>query len=194
MKFIELKKIKEFCFGYEDISRALGISAASAKVTASRYTRQGILLRLKRNMYVLSEAWNAAGREDKFLLANMGQVPSYISLMTALDYYEITTQMQRDFFESVAVKRTKEINIDGSIFRYVKLAEDLYNEFKKEKGFFIATPEKAVLDAFYLMSYGRYSLDLSSLDAAKFDRREIERLSRKFPLKTKNLLKKHGYL
>ena len=194
MKLIELKKIKNFCFGYEDISRTLGISAASAKVTASRYTRQGILLRMKKNMYVFKEAWNVANREDKFLLANMGQVPSYISFMTALDYYEITTQMQRDFFESVAVKRSKEINMDGNVFRYVKIAVDLYGEFKKEKTFFIATPEKALLDAFYLMSYGRYSLDLSSLDAAKFDRREIERLSRKFPLKTKNMLKRHGYL
>ena len=194
MKLIELKKIKKFCFGYEDISRALGISAASAKVTASRYTRRGILLRMKKNMYVFSEAWNAANREDKFLLANMGQVPSYISLMTALDYYEITTQMQRDFFESTAVKRSKEINMDGNVFRYVKIAAGLYGEFKKERAFFIATPEKALLDAFYLMSYGRYSLDLSSLDAAKFDRREIERLSRKFPLKTKNMLKRHGYL
>lgn len=194
MNLIKLKKIKTFCFGYEDISRVLGISAASAKVTASRYTRQGILLRMKKNMYVLREAWNAAGREDKFLLANMGQVPSYISLMTALDYYEVTTQVQRDFFESVAVKRSKEITMDGSVFRYVKLAANLYNAFEKEKGVFIATPEKALLDAFYLMSYGRYSLDLSSLDAAKLDRRKIERLSRKFPLKTKNMLKKYGYL
>jgi len=194
MKFLELKKIKKFWFGYEDIARALGISAASARVTASRYARQGILLRMKKNMYVLKEVWNAAGREDKFQLANMGQVPSYISLMTALDYYEITTQMQRDFFESVAVKRSKEIIMDGSVFRYVKLAANLYNEFKKEKNFFIATPEKALLDAFYLMSYGRYRLDLSSLDAAKLDRREIERLSRKFPLKTKHILKRYGYL
>ena len=37
MKYIELKKIEKLCFGYEDISRALGISPASAKVTASRY-------------------------------------------------------------------------------------------------------------------------------------------------------------
>ncbi|MBC8393583.1 MAG: hypothetical protein H8E17_13585 [Deltaproteobacteria bacterium] len=194
MKLIELKKIKKFHFGYEDIARALGISPASAKVTASRYTRQGILLRMKKNMYVFREAWNTAGREDKFLLANMGQVPSYISLMTALDYYEITTQIQRDFFESVAVKRSKEINIDGSVFRYVKLAANLYNEFIKEKDFFIATPEKALMDAIYLMSYGRYSLDLSALDSAKLDRRKIEHLSRKFPLKTKNMLKRYGYL
>lgn len=194
MKLLELKKIKKNCFGYEDIARVLGISDASAKVTASRYTKQGILLRLKKNMYVLREAWDAAGREDKFLLANMGQVPSYISLMTALDYYEITTQLQRDYFESVAVKRSKEIDLGGSVFRYVKIATELYQEFRKEKGFFIATPEKALLDAFYLMSYGRYSLDISSLDTAKLDRSEIERLSLKFPLKTKNMLNKYGYL
>jgi predicted transcriptional regulator of viral defense system len=194
MKLVELKKIKKFWFGYEDIARALGISAASARVTASRYASKGILLRMKKNMYVLTEAWNSADREDKFQLANIGQVPSYISLMTALDYYEITTQMQRDFFESVAVKRSKEIVMDGCVFRYVKLAANLYTEFKKEKNFFIATPEKALLDAFYLMSFGRYRLDLSSLDATKLDRREIKRLSGKFPLKTKKMLKRYGYL
>lgn len=194
MRFIELRKIKKFSFGCEDISRVLGISPASAKVTASRYTKQGLLLRVKKNLYVLREVWNAAGREDKFRLANLGQVPSYISLMTALDYYEITTQVQRDFFESVAVKRSKEVSINGSVFRYAKLAAHLYDEFKKEKDFFIATPEKALLDAFYLISYGRYSLDLSSLNLVKLDRREIERLGRKFPLKTKNMLKRHGYL
>ena len=194
MKIIELKKIKKLYFGFEDIARALEISPASAKVTASRYTKQGILLRMKRNMYVFRDAWNIAGRGEKLLLANMGQVPSYISLMTALDYYEITTQVQRDFFESVALKRSKEIHMNGSVFRYVKIAGNLYNAFKKERDLFIATPEKALLDAFYLMSYGRYSLDLSSLDKTKLDRIEIERLSRQFPLKTKKRLKKNGYL
>ena len=194
MKIFDLKKIKKLYFGFEDISKALGISPASAKVTASRYAKRGILLRLKRNMYVLRDVWDVAGREEKLRLANVGQVPSYISLMTALDYYEITTQVQRDFFESVALKRSKEIHMNGSVFRYVKIAGNLYNEFKKEKDLFIAAPEKALLDAFYLMSYGRYSLDLSSLDKSKLDRIEIERLSRQFPLKTKKMLKENGYL
>lgn len=194
MKLNELKKIKKLWFGYEDIARTLGISDASARVTASRYAGQGILLRIKRNLYVLRDEWNAAGIEDKFRLANMGQVPSYISLMTALGYYEVTTQMQRNFFESVAVKRSKEMKLDGTVFRYVKLAPNLYNAFRKEKNFFIATPEKALLDAFYLMSYGRYRLDFSSLDATKLDRKEIKRLGCTFPLKTRQILKKHGYL
>ena len=194
MKQLELRKIDKAYFGYEEIARALGISKASARVSASRYTRQGLLLRLKKNLYVLREVWDASGREEKFSLANLGQVPSYISLMTALDYYEITNQIQRDLFESVAFKRSKEIKLKGALFRYVKVRKDLYFDFKKEKGFFIASPEKALLDAFYLMSYGRYALDISALDKGKLDMAEIRRLSRNFPLNTQNLLRKYGYL
>lgn len=194
MKAFELNKIGRLYFGFEDIARVRGISRASAKVTASRYTRQGLILRLKRNIYVLRQVWENAIQEDKFRLVNLGQSPSYISLMTALDYYEITTQLQQGFFESIAVKRTKEINVNGSTFRYSKIRKALYFGFRKEKGFFIATPEKALLDAFYLMSYGRYALDLSSLDVDRLDRQAIRILSRKFPLKTQTLLKKHGYI
>lgn len=189
-----LNKISKPYFGYEEIARVRGISLASAKVTASRYVRQGLLVRLKKNLYVLREVWNAASKEDKFRLANLGQSPSYISLMTALDYYEITTQVQRDFFESVAVRRTKEIQVNGFVFRYSKIDERLFIAFKKENGFFIARPEKALIDAFYLMSYGRYALDISALDADKLDRQLIKQISREFPLKTRKMLKKHGYL
>lgn len=194
MKLQELKSIGELYFGYEDLVKVLGIRTASARVAASRYVKKGLLVRLKRNMYVLREAWDAAGRKEKFLLANLGQTPSYISLMTALDYYEMTTQMQRGLIESLSVKRTKEINLNGSVFKYTKVGTDLYFGFKRENGFFIAEPEKALLDAFYLMSYGRYALDISALDTKKIDNATLERLSRKFPLKTRNMLKKHGYL
>jgi len=192
-ELLELRTIRKLCFGYEEIARVLGISPSSARVSASRYVRQGLLVRVKRNIYMLREVWNAAGRAEKFLLVNMGQTPSYISFMTALDYYEITTQVQRDFFESVAVKRTREIQVDGSVFRYSKIATNLYFGFKKEKGFFIATPEKALVDAFYLMSCGRYAPDISAIDSDKLDRNEIIRLSMEFPSKTKTMLKKHGY-
>ena len=194
MKLLRLNNISKFYFGYEDIAKALGISTDSAKVTASRYAKQGILVRVKRNIYVLSDVWKAAGREEKFMLANLGQVPSYISLMSALDYYEITTQVQRDLFESAAIKRTKEIGINGSIFKYVKINSAYYFGFKKEKDFFIATPEKALVDAFYLMSYGRYALDISALSREKIDQEEICLISKVFPLKTRSMLKKYGYL
>jgi len=194
MKTAELSKLKKFYFGYEDLAGVLGISKASARVTASRYVRQGLLVRLKRNLYVLKERLNAAGREELFLLANLGQAPSYISLATALDYYEITTQVQRDVIESVAVKRTREIHLDGIVCRYTKVSSSLYFGYEKQKGFFMAAPEKAFLDAMYLKSFGRYALDLAAIDAGRLDRNKLKQMSKIFPLKTRQLLKKNGYL
>lgn len=194
MKALELYQIDKPYFGYEEIARFFGISPASARVSASRYVKQGLLLRLKRNLYVLRQEWDRADRADRFRLANLIQTPSYISLMTALDHYGITTQIQRDFFESIAVKRTREIQADGTVFRYTRINEKLYFSFKKEQGFFIASPEKALLDIFYLMSYGRYSADMAALDAGKLDKQAIKRLCKKFPPRTQNLLGRYGYL
>jgi hypothetical protein len=114
--------------------------------------------------------------------------------MTALDYHESTTQIQRGLIESVAVKRTKEISFNGSVFRYTKVSRDLYFGFIRQQDFFIATPEKAFLDAMYLMSFGRYALDLTAIDSDKLNRDEIQRLSRQYPMKTRKKLQTNGYL
>lgn len=194
MKIRELNSINQLYFGYEDIARALKISPASARVSASRYVRLGLLMRLKRNIYVPKERWQTTSREERFTLANLGQTPSYISLMTALDYHEITTQVQRGIIESVAVKRTKEISLNGNVFRYTKVSRASYFGFIRQQQFFIATPEKALLDAIYLMSFGRYALDLSAIDDEKLNRKEIRRMSRNYPPQTRKMLEKNGYL
>jgi predicted transcriptional regulator of viral defense system len=194
MKYAKLKGIKKLCFGYEEISRALGITGESARVSANRYVTGGILLRVKRNKYVLKDKWDALTREEKFIIANLAQVPSYISLMSALDYYEVTTQIQRDFMESIAIKRTKEIKIMNALLNFTKINKRLYFGFVKEKGFFIATPEKAFLDAVYLMSIKRYNLDFSSIDRSKLNMAKITVIAGKFPKKTREALKRYGYI
>lgn len=194
MKLNELRRIQKLYFGYEELARALGITEDSARVAASRYVRQGLLVRIRRNCYMLRDVWENCGRQEKFVIANMGQVPSYISLTTALDYYGITTQMQTDFFESVAVLRTKTIPVNGTVFTYTKIAEPLYFGFRKEGGVFIAEPEKALIDVFYLMSYGRYKADLSAIDASGLDMAKLKTFSDVFPMKTKKWLAANGYL
>ncbi|MCX5666225.1 MAG: hypothetical protein NT036_04185 [Candidatus Omnitrophica bacterium] len=194
MNYAKLKGIKRIYFGCEEISKALGITSESARVTANRYFKQGILLRVKRNIYVLKDRWEALTREEKFGIANLVQVPSYVSLMSALDYYEITTQVQRDFIESIAVRRTKEINISGTALHFKKINKSLYFGFIREKNFFIATPEKAFLDAMYLTSFSRYNLDISSIDRDRLNMVKIKVIAEKFPKKTRELLKKYGYI
>jgi predicted transcriptional regulator of viral defense system len=194
MRINELNSIERLYFGCEEIARALKIGSASAKVSASRYVRLGLLVRLKRNIYVLGNRWRTASQMDRFILANLGQSPSYVSLLTALDFYEITTQVQRGVIESVAIKRTKELSLEDCIFRYTKVNRALYFGFVRQQNFFIATPEKAFLDAVYLMSFNKYALDLAAIDEEKLNRREIARMSRNYPLKTRKMLASNGYL
>jgi len=193
MKLLELNSITKDYFGLEDIARVLGITPAAARVFAHRYVNNKILIRAKRGIYILRQKWDYFSREQKFEIANLLQVPSYISLVTAMDYYQITTQMQQSFIESIATKRTKVIEIDGSIFNYTKLNQDFYKGFIKQNNFFIATPEKALLDACYLMSFGRYNFDVSAIDLAKLDLNLLVTEVKIFPKRTQNFMEKHGY-
>ena len=194
MNYTKINKINKLYFTYRDIPRAFGISLESSRVTATRLVKSGAIIRLKRNIYISSERWNSLSLEDKFILANLLQVPSYISFMTALSYYEVTTQLQRDFMESAVCYRTKLVEINKSSFNYSKINENLYFGFVKNKGFFIATPEKAFLDAFYLMSFKRYSFDLTSIDFNKLKMSRINTMAKKYPLLTRRLLLKYGYI
>ena len=65
--------------------------------------------------------------------------------------------------------------------------------FSREKEFFIATPEKAFLDAVYLMSLGRYNFDLASIDFNKLNMDEVVRLASQFPRKTQKMLADNDY-
>jgi hypothetical protein len=114
--------------------------------------------------------------------------------MTALDYYQITTQMQRDFIESLVLKRTREVTLEKIVFTYTRISPDLYYGFRKENGFFIASPEKAFVDTVYLTSLGRYAFDWSALDRHKLDSKIIKREIKNFPLRTRRLLEQNGYL
>ncbi|MDD5665663.1 MAG: hypothetical protein PHI09_05735 [Candidatus Omnitrophica bacterium] len=194
MNYLKISKLDKPYFNYRDISRAFGISLDSARVAASRLVKGGELTRIKRDLYVLSQKLGYYSLEEKFILANLLQAPSYISFMTALSYYEITTQLQRNFIESAGYFRTKAIESAGNTFNYNKIKKDLYFGFVKTKGFFIATPEKAFLDVFYLKSLKRYNFDLTSIDINKLNKKNIIKIAKAYPLLTRKLLLKYGYL
>ncbi len=187
MKIKEINSIKKPYFGYEDISRALGINLASARVSATRYVKQDLLIRPKRGLYILSNQWAKLALEDKFKLSNLLQTPSYISFLTAISYYGITTQIQQNFIEAISINRTKEINIVGQIFNFSRIKEDLYIEFNREEGFFIATPEKAIVDILYFMTLNKYICDFSAINLKRLNKEKVFKLAAKASKKTKTL-------
>lgn len=176
-------------FTVNDAAQALEIKPESARVLCSRYAKAGAFLRLRNNFYVTEQRWGRATYEDFLRIANFLQVPSYISFLTALARYEITTQVPRQFFENACLRRTKNIEAAGTQFVYSKLKKELYFDFTRKDGVFIATPEKALLDAVYLYSFGKYKLDFSALDINKINLKRIKKILHPFPDKTKALVK-----
>ncbi len=188
MSIRKLRKIRQLYFTYQDLADLFRISPKSAMVSCSRYVRSGDLVRLKRNYYILRERWDNLSHDETFILANLLQVPSYISLTTALVYYGYTTQIQQDFVESVAMKRSREFHVREVTFNFTKIKKDYYSDFVKEGEFFIAEPEKALIDAVYLSSMKRYRLDVDSLDMEKFNTKKILKIVSKYPSRVRELL------
>ena len=101
----------------------------------------------------------------------------------------MTTQAQQAYFESISLKQN-EYNVQGTIFRYFKVKRDLYFGLVRREGIFIAAPEKALWDAVYLQSLGRYSLDVAALDLKKVNKATVESMAGRFPERTRICMEK----
>lgn len=187
-KLQELSRKPYFTLG--DVAQNFSLQPASARVLCSRYVRQGLLVRFKNNIYTTAWKWESLTRQDLFKIANVLQVPSYISLMTALAYYDVTTQAQNNYQESVCLKRSIAYHVREAVFSYVKLQSRYYGDFIKKDGVFIATKEKAFLDAAYLFSFGKYKFDVDSLDMKKLELKKLRSLLKVYPEKTKETVKR----
>jgi len=186
MKYAQLRKLREkLFFNTSDLVEIFKIKPESAWVLSNRCVKNGEFIRLKNNFYILEDRWDNLSNEDYFKIANFLQVPSYISFASALLYYGITTQVSRSYFESACLKRTKSIEAKDSIFNYYKIKKELYSDFIRKDDFFIATKEKAFIDSIYLYSFGKYKFDFSALDLSKLDKKEIKRIIKNYPDKTK---------
>jgi predicted transcriptional regulator of viral defense system len=180
---------KKLYFSADDVADILGIKLRSAHVLCSRYVKKGFILRLKKNFYLSAQNWDSLCGQDFLRLANIIQVPSYISFLSGLIFYELTTQVQKSFFESASLRRSARFNINGVVFNFYKLKKEYYFDFVKKGDIFIATKEKAFVDAVYLYSLGKYKIDFASLDLKKLDWLRLKKIAKLFPQRTKNILK-----
>lgn len=114
----------------------------SARVLCIRYSHNGQRLRLRENLYVLAERWLYLSLPERYRIANRIQVPSYVSLATALSYCELTEQLLRERVDSIARKRSIQYSVNRWQFNYHQIKAAAYNGFIQTHGFFIAEPEK----------------------------------------------------
>ena len=190
MNYIKLQQFNDrLYFNKDNVAELLNIQPDSAKVICSRYKKKGIIIRLKKNYYIMKQKWDTLQLEEYFQIANILQVPSYISFMTALTYYEISTQIQRSFIESACYRRSKSFTIEDDKFNFYIIKKQYYKGFNRIDNIFIAEKEKAFIDCIYLLTYTKYALDINSIDLTKFDFKKIKKILKLYPEKVNDKMR-----
>lgn len=144
-------------------------------VTLHRLVGQGVLVRMRRGIYRVS-----IRSADTAVLANLLYRPSYLSFESALARYGILSQIP--YTVTLATpRRSKKMTLEGTAVEYRQLRADLFFGQRMEKGLEVAGPEKALLDALYLMRRGRLSLPLAELDLSGLSPAKLRSYGARFP-------------
>lgn len=142
----------------------------------SRLLKSGILEKMGKNCYTLVQK-----PAHQFLVANYYYSPSYISFESALSYYGILSQFPVEVTSATSLKTTK-YNLRDQIYSYSHLKKDLFWGYgKKQDGFLIAGPEKAILDQAYLASKGLKSFSKDELDWSLIDKKKLLNYAKIYP-------------
>lgn len=189
---LNTRNLPDLMFSISDVARTLDITPASARVLCSRYSQNGQLLRLRKNLYVLAERWPYLSLSERCRIANRIQVPSYVSLATALSYYELTEQLLRERVDSIARKRSIQYTVNSWQFNYHQIRVSAYNGFVLTRGFFIAEAEKALADTIYFCSFGRYAFDFQALEWGRIDHQKLRWWLAQLPLHSRHWWEKNG--
>ena len=132
-------------------------------VRLNKYTKLGKLIRLRRGLYAKDKNYNKSELATKIL------IPSYISFETVLGAAGVTFQYYSQIF--LASYKTQEIEIDNQKYSFKRLKETIVTNNRgvsNQKGYSIATLERAFLDVIYLNK--QYYFDnLRPIDWEKVD-------------------------
>jgi len=173
-------------FSISSLQALLNLTRKSARTTASRLVKRGILVRLQRDLYSLANR-----KYSLFSLANAIYQPSVISLETALNYWGVIVQVPQTVF-SIAQASFRCV-VDNTECVYRRMPTDLFRFGQvKAEDFFIVQAEKALLDTFYMKSKGLAELLIEDIDLAKLDDELLNYYSRLYPDIVKKMLREIG--
>lgn len=154
MKYLKFKDaVKEFPLISSTHIYNMDRESKTLKVQFSSWVKKGLIVKLRRGIYILNES-DRKIEPSRIFLANALYSPSYVSTTYALGYYDLIPEKVEDV-TSVTTKKTAKFTNPFGTFIYQHLKTHLFfgfTEIKDENGFpvFIAEPEKAILDFIYL--------------------------------------------
>lgn len=144
-------------FTTASLASLLGVSNATARVTASRWEKQDRIIRLKRGYYLTRDFYLTHHNQEKFynLVSNIIKPESYLSLEYILQQHGVLTE--GTFTVTAATsKNTTSINNKIGVFNYYHIKPELYAGFRSQQklgiSYYWASKAKALFDFLYLKS------------------------------------------
>lgn len=189
-----LKNSNTTVFSLEDAVKLLQCKRPYARLFLHRCFKKKQIGRVERGLYYLTERFN------EYEIASHVLNPSYVSMVSALAFYGLTTQIPRVVYV-VSTERHKPLkNVVGFDIVFKKIKKEAFFGFHKESegNVFIADAEKAIVDIFYFNDIN----DLDEYALEKPSRVDVNKLAY-YAEKTKKksavsgvaeLLKQNGYL
>lgn len=188
MRFLELKNKLggQLVFTTNDIKK---IDSGFNVQRLSEWQDKGYIKKVIKGFYVFSD--KELSEEDLFAIANRIYKPSYVSLQSALRYYNLIPEGVFTI-TSVSTKKTQRFDTKIGSFDYRNVKPDLFSDYKiigdGAKKAKIATPEKAIVDYFYLNTNFETEEEISELRISKdsfIDKVDLKKLN-KITKKAKN--------
>ena len=148
-----------------------------------RWQEKGYILKLRNQWYAFNDAESHENIE--WLAANLIYAPSYISLHTALSWYNLIPETVIPT-TSVTTRKTNKFSNPLGVFDYHSIKPEVFgfgymlqnmDALKRDHGnsrkIMVASPQKAVLDFFYINSFYNSERDMKDL---RFNETELERI------------------
>ena len=138
------KNKKHKIFHFNHLKLITGMNGHALRVALKRLNDKKLIRRICRGYYL--NPFSTATPEE---VSACIYEPSYISLESALSRYGVLSQMPQ-VLTCVTTKLPRAINTSMGTIEYRQVKKGYFFGFLKEDGFFLAEPEKALLDLLYL--------------------------------------------
>lgn len=164
------------------------------RVQVNKWKQKRYLLELKKGLYVFSQKYRKYPA-SRLLIANYLVYPSYISLEYALGFYDLIPEMV-SVFTSITTKKTNRFRNEFGLFKYNSIKKSLFFGYEMKnidnENIFIASPEKAILDYFYINGANIGTNNISGFKDNCFEYFKSLRLQNFNKINTKSLKKYSG--
>jgi predicted transcriptional regulator of viral defense system len=181
-------------FTISDAAKILRCPQSYAKLFLYRAAQKKLIGRVVRGIYFV------AAKANEYEIASYVLPHSYISLVSALYYYGLTTQIPNKVYVVSTFRHPSIKNIAGFDIIFRNTNEKMMYGYHKEAdgNISIADPEKAIVDIFYFKEVN----DLDELALSKPSRVDIDRLivyakrsgRASVIARTAGLLRENGYV